>query len=110
MRYCARLTCGMWCGLVDKNVAVATITWPPRPARYLTMNMSLFLAFFSVEQICKQGLGFKKETGQKALFNMIAQPAKVLVHFVALNWCKKVVSETGQGKYEETCVMLGKTL
>jgi len=28
---------------------------------------------------------------------IIAQPAKVLVNFVALNWCKNVVSETGLG-------------
>jgi len=71
--------------------------------------MSFFFAFFSVEQICKQGLGFKKETGQKALFGMIARPAKVLVHFVALKWCKKVASETGQGKYKKECVKLEKT-
>jgi len=40
---------------------------------------------------------------------MIAQLATVLMHFMALNWCKNVTSETGLGKNEETCVMLEKT-
>jgi len=32
-----------------------------------------------------------------ALFGMIAQPAKRLVHFVPLNWFKNVVYETSLG-------------
>jgi len=32
------------------------------------------------------------------MFLMIARLANVLLHIMALNWCKNVVSETGLGK------------
>jgi len=51
-----------------------------------------------------------EETSGIRVFGMITQPAKVLMHFVALKWCKNVTSETGLGRYEEACVMLEKTL
>jgi len=46
-----------------------------------------------------QGMQFAKEPSRNIMFWMIAQPANMLVHIVALNWCKNVVSETGLGKY-----------
>jgi len=42
----------------DQNVAGATTTWPLRPVAYLATVMSFFLAFFSVQQIFKQGSQF----------------------------------------------------
>ncbi len=44
------------------------------------------------------GLRFVKEPSGNDLFFIIAQLAKVLVNFVALKWCKNVVSETSPGK------------
>jgi len=74
-----------------QNVAGATTTWSLRPAAYLTTNMSFSLASFFVSQFCMQGWQIEKEPSKNAFFYMIAQPAKLLVHFVAL----KVVQKCG---------------
>jgi len=44
-----------------------------------------------------QGSGLAQETSQNALFGMIAQLEKRLVHFVPLKWCKNMVYETSLG-------------
>jgi len=65
---------------------------------YLTANMSFFLASFLASQDCMQGLQFTKEPSSNTMFLMIAWLANMLLHIVALNWCKNVASETGLGK------------
>jgi len=60
--------------------------------------MSFLLASFFASQDCMQGLRFATEPSRNSIFSMIARLANMLVHIVALNWCKNVVSETGPGK------------
>ncbi len=64
-------------------------------------NMSFCLASFFISQRCMQGMQFAKEPSRHAMFFLIALLANMLLHIVALNWCKNVASETGLGKCVE---------
>jgi len=72
-----------WCFVDSKMVPVPPPHGPTPTSLFSTKTCPFCLLFF-VSHFCMQGSWLKKEPGNKALFCMITQHVKLLVHIMAL--------------------------